>query len=188
MTAGVTTIESVCGRLAKGRTEDAKEMLRALYPFRPIFPATRAYTPRESMAVFRSDGFVDRYSSARLVFPGTLRVIHRIAPVEFPFQKNWKMTETHIAFWELFPTIDHVRPIARGGLDVPENWVTTSQQRNSAKAHWLLEELGWTLQPRPADTSGWDGLTSWFIEFVAQNPEHLSDSYVARWHRAALGR
>ena len=50
-------------------------------------------------------------------------------------------------YWALYPTLDHVLPIARGGTDTPDNWVLTSQQMNSAKAHWTLEELRWTLLP-----------------------------------------
>jgi hypothetical protein len=121
-----------------------------------------------------------------LYFPETLRLIHRIAPQEFPFQKNWKMSETHIAFWDLFPTVDHEYPIARGGKDRPENWITTSQLRNSAKANWTLEELGWQKHP-PGNASDWDGLTTWFLEYVKLHPEHLADPYLETWYRAAIG-
>lgn len=83
------------------------------------------------MQSFVRDGFIDRYSGRHLVFPGTLRVLSTLFPEDFPFHPNWKTQFTHPAFWELFPTIDHIVPVARGGLDVPENWVTTSQLRNS---------------------------------------------------------
>ncbi|MFF0818704.1 HNH endonuclease [Rhodococcus sp. NPDC003318] len=52
------------------------------------------------------------------------------------------MSQTHFAYWELFPTIDHIVPVTRGGADDESNWVTTSMLRNSAKAHWTLDELG----------------------------------------------
>jgi hypothetical protein len=35
------------------------------------------------MAVFARDGFVDRYSGERLVFPGTLRLLAKLLPNEF---------------------------------------------------------------------------------------------------------
>ena len=94
------------------------------------------------------------------------------------------MTDTHFMFWELFPTIDHVRPVARGGADAEENWVTTSMLRNGAKAGWTLEELGWTLHP-PGDTA-WDGLLGWFLEYAKGSALAREDAYVRRWHRAAL--
>jgi hypothetical protein len=178
------TLAEVCALLASGNVTDAKSVLQAQYPFVAPQASKRAYTPKESMRVFVRDRFIDRYSGARLVFPGTLRLIHRIAPEEFHFQKNWKMTETHIAFWDLFPTVDHEYPIARGGKDALENWITTSQLRNSAKANWTLEELGWQKHP-PGNVSDWDGLTTWFLEYVKLHPEHLADPYLETWHRAA---
>jgi hypothetical protein len=137
------------------------------------------------MSVFLRDGFIDRYSGARLVFPGVLRFLSRLLPAEFPFHLNWKMAETHIAFWELFPTIDHVVPIARGGTDAEDNMVSTSMLRNSAKSNWTLEELKWTLVPS-GRIQDWDGLTNWFLKYAELHPEHLKDPYLRRWHRAAV--
>ncbi len=183
MTPSIKTIKSVCDLLLGGHHGTAKETLQSGYPFTFVKPDKRTYTPKESMAVFLRDGFIDRYSGTHLVFPGTLRLIHRLLPSEFPFHTNWKMSETHMAFWQLFPTIDHVVPLARGGKDVFENRVVTSQLRNSAKSNWLLEELGWTLHP-VGNISDWDGLTSWFIEYVNNHPEHHSDSYISTWYKA----
>lgn len=184
MTSASTTISSVCALLASGNIDDAKNVLKSQSPFASSQVSKRSYTPKESMAVFIRDGFIDWCSGANLVFPGTLRLIHRIAPIEFPFQKNWKMTETHIAFWDLSPTVDHMFPIARGGQDSPDNWMTTSQLRNSAKSNWSLEELGWQLYPE-GNNSVWDGLTSWFLDYVTHHPEHLKDAYITTWHNAA---
>lgn len=97
------------------------------------------------------------------------------------------MSETHTAYWELFPTIDHVVPVARGGVDDHTNWVTTSMLRNAAKANWTLEELGWQLVP-PGDSKQWDGLISWFVECLEYEQSHLADKYVRSWHRAATQR
>jgi hypothetical protein len=179
-----TTLAEVCSLLTSGNVPDARGVLQAKYPFVAPELSKRAYTPRESMQTFVRDGFIDRYSGAQLVFPGTLRLIHRLAPQEFPFQKNWKMTETHIAFWDLMPTVDHLVPIARGGPNDPHNWMTTSQLRNSAKSNWTLEELGWRLYPE-GSIAVWDGLTSWFTDYIAHHPEHLSDPYIRTWHKAA---
>ena len=64
------------------------------------------------------------------------------------------MSESHIVFWELFPPIDHVEPVARGGPDHCKNRVTTWMMRNSAKGNWTLEELGWQLLEGGSLTSG----------------------------------
>jgi hypothetical protein len=115
---------------------------------------------------------------------GKLASLSLLLPEEFPFQPNWRMDLTHPAFWELFPTIDHVVPIARGGADAEENWVTTSQLRNSAKANWTLDELSW-VPVAPGDIREWDGLSQWFVNFIEEHPDLLGNNYLRIWLRAA---
>lgn len=184
MTERADIIAQVCAALAGGDSAGAASIARAGYPFTPGANAGRRYTELQSLRVFWRDGFIDRYSGKRLVFPGTLRLLTQLLPSEFPAHPNWKMAESHIVYWELFPTVDHVIPVARGGVDDASNWVTTSMLRNSAKAHWTLEELGWHMV-EPGEVSQWDGLTRWFTAYVAGNPTILQDAYVRRWHRAA---
>ncbi len=105
-------------------------------------------------------------------------------PEEFPAHPNWKMSASHIMFWELSPTLNHVVPVARGGADDESNLVTTSMLRNSAKSNWSLDELGWHLLP-PGDFTHWDGMLRWFLAFIEHDASHLSDSYTRSWHVAA---
>jgi len=179
------TIKKVCEALRADDMELASSIAREEYPFERPTLAGRRYAELESTQIFVRDGFLDRYSGERLIFPAVLRLISRLLPNEFPAHPNWKMSESHIVYWELFPTVDHMIPVARGGLDDETNWVTTSMLRNSAKSNWTLEELGWTLLPR-GDLKQWDGLVGWFLEYVESNPAHLSDPYIRRWHRAAV--
>jgi hypothetical protein len=178
-------IRRVLQSLRAGERPAAAEILRAEYPFISVTPEGRRYTEMQSLQVFRRDGFVDRYSGHRLVFPGVLRLLSRLLPQEFPFHPNWKMAETHPAYWELFPTIDHVVPVSRGGVDSDVNWVTTSMVRNAAKANWTLEELGWSLCPGGL-LAEWDGLTESFLAFVDSDRSLLEDAYLRRWHSAAV--
>ena len=177
-------IESVCAFLEDDDVPRASDVLRQQYPFTPAETVERKYGDREALKVFLRDGFVDRYSGSRLVFPGVLRILAIRLPGEFPYHSNWKMTATHLAFWELSPTVDHIVPIARGGPDAHDNWVTTSMLRNSAKANWTLEELDWSLQP-PGDLASWDGLLAWFKRYVASHPELLREARISTWYRAA---
>ncbi|MBC5768338.1 HNH endonuclease [Ramlibacter albus] len=142
------------------------------------------WAPLRCMPVFVRDRFTDRYSGTPLVFPGALRLLSLLMPTEFPFHPNWRQSETHPAYWELSPTIDHVVPLARGGTDDESNVVTTSMLRNAAKSNWTLQELGWSVLPVPAE-SGWDGLLPWFMEAYEQFEvarEHLG---TREWHRVA---
>lgn len=132
------------------------------------------------------DGFTDQYFGTRLVFPGTLLALSTLFPEAFPYQRHWKQSQTHPAFWQLSPTIDHVIPVARGGEENNDsNVVTTSMLSNSAKSNWLLAELGWSLRRTPAN-SGWDGLLPWFLAEWAKNPILQQDLAVRNWYQAAL--
>src|SRR5580704_11387234 len=136
-------LASVCALLEAGDVAAARTALLDRYPC-PA-PATRrnAWSSTRLMAVFVRDGFTDRYFGTKLVFPGTLRALSLLVSDAFPYHRNWKQSETHPAFWELYPTIDHIVPVARGGADDESNVVTTSMLRNSAKSNWLREEVGW---------------------------------------------
>ena len=136
------------------------------------------------MGVIMRDGFVDRYSGERLVFPPVLRVISLVLPVDFPFHPNWKTDVTHPAFWEVGATVDHLVPVTRGGADDEANWVTTSMARNSAKMNWTLDELGWRLHA-PGNIRRWDGMLGWFVGYAQAHPLVLEVPNVRQWHRAA---
>jgi len=177
-------IAKVCAALAEGGAVPAERLARQVYPYTSVPSLARRTSTTAALRVFRRDGFVDRYSGARLLFPGVLRVLSIAMPAVFPFHPNWKMSHTHQAYWELMPTLDHVMPVARGGQDEFDNLVTTSMLRNAAKANWTLEELGWKLRTAPVDAM-WDGLTGWFLAHVGGEPGLLTDGYVKRWYRAA---
>ena len=184
MTSYHKYIEEACTAIGDGAIGEARQIIKEKYPFVALKNKGRSYTDRQKTRIFVRDGFVDRYSGERLVFPPVLRIMSLLMPQEFPFQKNWKSSECHFAYWHLLPTIDHIVPVSRGGADDESNWVCTSQLRNSAKSNWLLEELGWELK-KPALLSEWDGMLSWFLSYAEKEPKVLEDRYVASWHRAA---
>ena len=98
--------------------------------------------------------------------------------------KNWQVAHSHVVYWELWPVVDHLVPITRGGSNDDDNLVTTSELHNSAKAHWTIQELGWELVP-PGDLSDWDGLMRWTLEWIECNPEFEPDQTLANWIKAA---
>jgi hypothetical protein len=178
-------LAAVCAAVGQGRTDEAAEIVQREYPFAPVSVGKRRYTETQCMQVFVRDGFIDRYSGQRLVFPGTLRLISMMLPTQIPFHNNWKVDACHQVFWDLFPTIDHIKPIAHGGEDAHDNWVSTSMVLNSAKANFTLDKIGWDLHAS-GDMRDWDGLTGWFREQVGKNEDLLSSPYLRRWHSAAV--
>ena len=180
----ISVISDACVALSAGEAGAAASLLRDGYPFAPQPITERAYGPIESVRVFLRDGFIDRYTGERLVFPPVLRVLSVALPAEFPSHPNWKTDVTHPAYWQIGATVDHLVPVSRGGLDSESNWVTTSMARNSAKVNWTLKELGWTLHP-PGDVQRWDGLVSWFLDYTVAHREVLTSATVRQWRRAA---
>jgi hypothetical protein len=74
--------------------------------------------------------------------------------------------------------------VSRGGTDDESNWATTSMLRNSAKANFTLDELGWSLCS-PGDMKDWDGLLGWFIEQENVDRAVLDDHYLREWFTAS---
>jgi hypothetical protein len=177
-------LRKACEQLMAGRPADAEAWLSRRAPFVPPAREVRRHGPLESTRVFVRDGFVDRYSGTRLVYPPALRAISAALPGAFPFHPNWRTDRTHPAYWRLSATVDHVVPVSRGGTDERENLVTTSMLRNSAKLNWTLEELAWRLHP-PGSFAEWDGLLGWFVAYAAPDAARRSPAWVRRWHRAA---
>jgi hypothetical protein len=184
MASQALVLSAVCDALDSDRLSDAAQIIAREYPLHVAQVSKRAYSKADCIRVFARDGYVDRYSGERLVFPGVLRLLSLMLPNEFPFHRNWKVSVTHPAYWDLFPTIDHLIPIARGGADEESNFVTTSMLHNSAKANWTIEELGWHLHPE-GKLRDWDGLRAWFLSQVDKNPKWLKNAYVKEWHLAS---
>jgi hypothetical protein len=178
-------IKEICGHLLDGNKVLSSQVAKEKYPFANYLADKRKYSTVQMTKLFIRDGFIDRYSGDRLLFPGIFRILKIELPEEFPAHSNWKMTETHMVYWELFPTIDHIFPIARGGKDIEENLITTSMIRNSAKANWTLEEIGWTIKER-GSLDNWDGLTSMFLDLVKKNTHLRNDNYIRKWEISLL--
>jgi hypothetical protein len=167
------------------RKKDCIDFAMAHYPFASNTISKRQYSRYKMCKVFLRDGFIDRYSGDKLLFPGIIMLLSIEFPEIFKYHTNWKMSETHMVYWELFPTLDHVVPVARGGQDEENSWITTSMVRNSAKSNWTIEELGWKLYDK-GQLDNWDGLTNYFLELTNKNPRYEKDNYISAWKVALL--
>ena len=174
-------------RVAEGLLAESdravRQILHTELPFEFLPRDHRSYSVRQKLRLFIRDGFIDRYSGDKLLNPGFLRVLSDLFPNEFPYHTNWKQTECHQEWWMRYPTIDHLIPIARGGKNEPENWITTSMLHNQAKLNWTLEELGWSLH-EPGDVNDWDGMSTAFLAIVEARPMLMDHGYVAEWYKA----
>ncbi len=182
MTGKIKTLQEAGTSILTGDIPSAKATINHGYPFQPIPHTKRTYTYRQMMEQFRRDGFIDRYSGEKLVNPGLLKVFSFYMPDVFPYHPHWKMEECHNAYWELVPTVDHIYPVALGGADTEENWVTTSMLHNAIKSNWTLEQLGWKLH-EAGDYEDYDGLTGLFMKIVEKDEKLLEDAYIKRWYK-----
>lgn len=198
-------LETVANLLLEEKTKEASEMLRENYPFKPYekplskrkegrkhdipspitvkTPVNRKYTQKESLELFFKNGFLDQYSGKRLVCPAALYAMSFALPEVFPW--SGARVESHQGLWDLFPTVDHVEPVSREGQDVPSNWVTTSMTLNMKKGNQTLTELGWSIYDVD-DSSAWDGLVSWYVEFARKNPDVASVPNNKGWHKTTI--
>ena len=179
-----TVISEIVSMLLEGNETAAKTIIRQEYPHTYFELEKRTYTMTQKMNQFIRDGFIDRYTGKRLLNPGILKILSHYFPDEFPYHPHWKMDRTHIAYWELIPTLDHIYPIAKGGQDDEKNWVTTSMKNNSIKSNYTIDEIHWKLYPQ-GDIADWDGLTSVFLKFVDNDKELLRDGYIKSWYNVS---
>ena len=177
-------ISDIAKMLLCDNKSEARTILCKNYPHKHIETEKRTYTLEQKMRQFIADGFIDRYTGQKLLNPGMLKIISHYFPEEFPYHPHWKMSETHIAYWELIPTLDHVSPIAKGGHDDEKNWVTTSMKNNSIKSNYTIDEIHWKLYPK-GDIRNWDGLTMCFIALVEKDVELLNDNYIRNWYNVS---
>lgn len=189
--------------IANNRISDAEELVHTEYPFEAyvkpkakkkaskstnvkdasINPVERKYTQKEALQLYIADGFVDRYFGVQLVCPSALYALSKYIPNAFPCGEN--RATTHQAFWDLFPSLDHLDPVSLGGADNPRNWVTTSMSLNLKKSNLSLDELGWSLQT-PDETSTWDGMMGWY-QSLSNNDSNLGNIlYNKAWHQATI--
>jgi hypothetical protein len=181
----ISVIQNVCNSISSGNTDKAKTLILENYKHNFIKYDKRAMSHYEKLKIFLDDGFIDRYTGKKLLFPNVLRILSIKLGNIFPFQQNWKMADCHIAYWEYYPTYDHIIPIARGGKDISENIVTTSMIMNSAKSNFLLEEIGFKLYEK-GDLKNWNGMILWYLNYLKNNKDILQDKYIKKWHIALL--
>jgi len=184
-TESIQAIKQACKFISDGQIDEAAQHIDDHYPFKPLEKLIRKPTLLQMTNIFIRDGFIDRYKGHPLVFPPSLRLISHYLPKAFPYHPNGKMSVGHIAYWQLFPTIDHIYPVARGGKDEESNWISCSMLTNSIKSNWTLAELGWGEPLPPGDMTHWDGTAGWFIDQIKSNKSLLSINYLKNWYNAA---
>lgn len=74
-------ITDVCRSLTSSGVDAATVILHQEYKFDPEPITKRVYGPMESMRVFLRDGFIDRYTGTRVIFPPVFRLLSLVMPL-----------------------------------------------------------------------------------------------------------
>src|ERR1700753_683125 len=92
-----TIIHKLCELLSVNKKNEGIDFINENYPFITIDKLhSRQYSKYQMMKIFLRDGFIDRYSGEKLIFPGLIRLLTLEIPDIFKYHTNWKMSETHM--------------------------------------------------------------------------------------------
>lgn len=163
--------------------DEGKRAILEGWPYSEAIRTSRSVTDRQRLRVFRADGFRCRYTGDLLVLPAYLRALSCLWPEVVPYHPNWKSDETHEAYWTHTASLEHIDPVAIGGIEAEDNWITTSMARNQVRSRYSLEALGWQVQPRNP-LADWDGGIRAFNALLKAYPALLDGphrTYLERW-------
>jgi hypothetical protein len=136
------------------------------------------------MRVFARDGFMNRFTGELLIFPAVLRLLSKELPSVMPYQMAWRIGEIHVAYYDLYACIDRLLPESRGGSVAESNLVTTTMPYILARSNATIEEMGWRLT-REGFVDEWDGMSSWYVQYLNANQELRKLNYFNLWYIAA---
>jgi len=179
------TLRQVCNSLLNGDKDTARAWVARL----ELPEAKQLDTKKGTLGefaktkVFVRDGFIDRYSGDRLVFPPVFPLIGHYLPEVFPYHSNWAFDRCHPCIWNLSATVDHYISRSLGGTDEMDNLYTTSMRRNQMKYKHAFEDLQWDIVP-PGDGT-WDGLARSFVVAIDRDPPLLGLPRFKKWYTAA---
>ncbi|MDQ5822781.1 MAG: HNH endonuclease [Chloroflexota bacterium] len=180
--SGLEPLVAAMSALLAGDEDVARTALTKLSP--PPEPQTsrRGIPVRTQAAVFQRDHYTCGYCGRLTICPPALRYLSERFPDLVPYHPHGKWDLTHPLYWEAYASCDHLVPLARGGAEDTENYVTSCYKCNTIKSSWLLEELGWARQPVPE--LEWDGLSGLFVKAMAAAP--IDKPYFKTWLRALV--
>lgn len=81
-------IKNICELLLDEKKQDSIHFANENYPFINSLPQKRQYSRFQMCQVFLRDGFIDRYSGDKLLFPGLIKILTIEFPEIFKYHRN----------------------------------------------------------------------------------------------------
>lgn len=161
---------------------EAERILRPLKPELEEIFQKRDIRKEEKAYIFARDHYICRYCGRYTISIPALRYLSELYPELLPYHSHGKTDKTHPLYWEAYPMLDHLHPIARGGTNERDNLVTACVRCNMLKSDRTLEYLGWQL--RDNTDNEWDGLTTLFLRAMEVHPSKVKE--LIDWRKAIL--
>ena len=129
-----------------------------LEKFTGILETNKSFSKYESQ-IYKRDGYQCRYCGLRVIDTKSLLKMEKMVGKQI-FRVKGKNSERHGVALALRATIDHVKPLSRGGRTRIDNLVTSCWSCNYGKLNATLEQLGITnpLKRRNNPNRYWNGL------------------------------
>jgi 5-methylcytosine-specific restriction endonuclease McrA len=124
---------------------------------------------RDKFLVFRKDHYQCTYTGIKLINHPIIELLSYVLPEQWPYNNPPHGSDvgpknTHLLVWVLWPSVDHIVPVSRGGKNELSNYTTSNSKFNMFKGNILKENLGAEFI-EPHDKS-WNGLESeYFLLF-----------------------
>ncbi|MDB5093251.1 MAG: endonuclease [Candidatus Eremiobacteraeota bacterium] len=136
-----------------------------------------AVDTRLAVKVFDRARWRCQYCGRRLVVAGVIELIGRLCLQDFPWESHaMPAGRTHPAAQRVYPNVDHVHPVSRGGAwRDADNLVSACTPCNT----WKSDKPGWSIIAYEPDD--WDGLKTSYralLERVGERPTRTQQGWL----------
>ncbi|MEM0448875.1 MAG: hypothetical protein QW520_03520 [Methanomassiliicoccales archaeon] len=195
-------IMDICLTLSEDGEEEARKVLKRECPFnrRAVIKIPKCHcSPQDrkavamniwrgdltlKMKVFSRDGFINRFTGEPVIFPAVLRLLSEKFSMDFPFHEFWAEGEMHQAYYLTGACTALIIPQSRGGESNESNMLTTTFPFVLARSDLTPDEAGWRMT-REGFVDEWDGMSSWYVDYVKENPDWRKINFFNLWYNAA---
>lgn len=124
-------------------------------------PNKPSVSEKDKFIVFRKNKYQCSYTGIKLITHPIIELLSYILPNEFPYNNPPNGSDkdeknTHLLVWALWPSVDHIIPVSKGGLNMLDNYTIANSKVNMFKAKFHHEEIG--LEMKKHQDSEWNGL------------------------------
>lgn len=133
----------------------------------------RSIPKQIQLKIWKRDRWVCQYCGRPVFFGPTLKLLEKLSPSHGYYHPHGKASEMLLLFRWLWASIDHVKPISKGGEDTEDNYVTACWECNLKIGNKTKEEgkPGPGKRKKSIETVNWDGLSSIYTKLSERDDD-----------------